>query len=252
MLSSQGRLDGRVALVTGAASGIGHACVRALTEAGAKVHAVDIDADAVQRVAAEHGGWAHTADLADPAAVEELPSEVDVLVNNAGFQHVAALHEFPPEVFARMQQVMVTTPFLLVRKALPHMRERGHGRIVNVSSVHGLRASAYKSAYVTAKHALEGLSKVAALEGAAHGITSNCVNPGYVDTRLVRDQVRDQAEAHGMDESDVISEVLLQRAAVKQLITPEEVADVVRWLSGDQAAHITGTSVPLDGGWTAS
>jgi 3-hydroxybutyrate dehydrogenase len=245
-------LDGRIALVTGAGSGIGRACVRALAEAGAKVHAVDIDGAAAERVAAEHGGWAHACDLADQAAIDALPAEIDILVNNAGFQHVAPLPEFPPEVFVRVQQVMVTAPFLLIRKVLPHMYARGHGRIVNISSVHGLRASPFKAAYVAAKHALEGLSKVAALEGAPHGVTSNCVNPGYVDTPLVRDQIRDQAAAHGLAESEVVGQVLLQRAAIKRLIDPAEVAGLVRWLCGEHARQLTGASLPLDGGWTAA
>ncbi|GAA5156757.1 3-hydroxybutyrate dehydrogenase [Amycolatopsis dongchuanensis] len=245
-------LDGRTALVTGAGSGIGRACVHALADAGAKVHVVDIDGAAAERVAAETGGWAHTADLADPAAVDALPREVDILVNNAGFQHVAPLTEFPPEVFTRVQQVMVTAPFLLMRQVLPHMYERGYGRIVNISSVHGLRASPFKAAYVAAKHALEGLSKVAALEGAPHGVTSNCVNPGYVDTPLVRDQIRDQAATHGIAESEVVGEVLLHRAAIKELLDPGEVAEAVRWLCGEHARHVTGISLSLDGGWTAA
>ena len=244
-------LDGRVALVTGAGSGIGRACARALAEAGAKVRVADVDRAAAERVAAEVGGWAQIADLADPAAVAALPADVDILVNNAGFQHVAPLPDFPPEVFTRMQQVMVTAPFLLIRRALPAMYARGWGRIVNISSVHGLRASPFKAAYVTAKHALEGLSKVAALEGAPHGVTSNCVNPGYVDTPLVRDQIAAQAAAHDLGEDEVLERVLLDRAAVKRLIEPESVAEVVRWLCGDHAAQLTGASLPVDGGWTA-
>ncbi|MEV0089650.1 3-hydroxybutyrate dehydrogenase [Saccharopolyspora sp. NPDC050642] len=245
-------LGGRVALVTGAGSGIGQACARALAESGAKVHVVDLDRAAAERVAADVGGWAHPADLADAAAVDGLPAEVDVLVNNAGFQHVAALPEFPPETFVRMQQVMVTAPFLLTRKVLPHMYAQGWGRIVHVSSVHGLRASPFKAGYVTAKHALEGLSKVVALEGAEHGVTSNCVNPGYVDTPLVRDQIAGQAAAHGLGESEVVERVLLQRAALKRLIDPRRVAELVRWLCGDHAEHVTGASLPMDGGWTAA
>ncbi|GLY67768.1 3-hydroxybutyrate dehydrogenase [Amycolatopsis taiwanensis] len=252
MSSSSDRLDGRIALVTGAGSGIGLACARTLAGAGATVHVVDLDGTAAKEVAAETGGRAHAADLADPAAVDALPAEVDILVNNAGFQHVAPLPEFPPEIFTRMQQVMVTAPFLLIRKVLPHMYARRFGRIVNISSVHGLRASEFKAAYVTAKHALEGLSKVAALEGAPHGVTSNCVNPGYVDTPLVRDQISAQAEAHGMPEAEVVDQVLLRRAAIKQLVDPAEVAELVRWLCGPHAARLTGVSLPLDGGWTAS
>lgn len=244
--------DGRVALVTGAGSGIGRACALALAEAGAKVHAVDIDGAAAERVAAETGGWAHTADLADATALDALPADVDILVNNAGFQHVAPIPDFPPEVFARMHQVMVTAPFLLIRRVLPHMYARNWGRVVNVSSVHGLRASAFKAAYVSAKHALEGLSKVVALEGAPHGVTSNCVSPGYVDTPLVRGQIADQAAAHGRPEDEILGEVLLRRAAIKRLIDPDEVAGAVRWLCGPGSGHVTGISLPLDGGWTAA
>jgi 3-hydroxybutyrate dehydrogenase len=243
---------GRVALVTGGANGIGLACARTLAAAGAKVHVVDLDGDAADVVASEIGGWAHQGDLSDPATIEALPAEIDILVNNAGLQHVAPIHEFPLERFTKLQQVMVTAPFLLIRRCLPHMYARGWGRIVNISSAHGLRASPYKSGYVTAKHALEGLSKVAALEGAAHGVTSNCVNPGYVRTQLVTDQVAAQAEAHGVSADEVIERILLDRSAVKRLIEPEDVADVVLWLCGAHATHITGTSIPVDGGWTAS
>jgi 3-hydroxybutyrate dehydrogenase len=252
MSDNRHALDGRVALVTGAGSGIGKACARALAESGAKVHVVDLDRVAAERVAADIGGWAHVVDLAEAAAIDALPGEVDVLVNNAGFQHVAALPDFPPETFSRMQQVMVTAPFLLARKVLPHMYVRGWGRVVHISSVHGLRASPFKAGYVAAKHALEGLSKVVALEGAEYGVTSNCVNPGYVDTPLVRDQVAGQAAAHGIDESEVIERVLLRRAALKRLIDPRRVAELVCWLCGDHAAHLTGASVPMDGGWTAA
>ncbi|MGQ0839348.1 3-hydroxybutyrate dehydrogenase [Actinokineospora sp.] len=245
-------LDGRTALVTGGAGGIGRACVRALAAAGAKVHVVDRDGPGAEAAAAEVGGWAHVVDLADAAAVETLPTEVDVLVNNAGLQHVAALHEFPPERFALIQQVMVTAPFLLIRRCLPHMYARGWGRIVNISSVHGLRASAYKAAYVAAKHALEGLSKVAAIEGAPHGVTSNCVSPGYVRTPLVQNQIDAQSREHGIAADEVVERVLLDRAPIKRLIEPEDVAELVRWLCGKNAGHLTGASVPIDGGWTAN
>ncbi|MEV6912986.1 3-hydroxybutyrate dehydrogenase [Amycolatopsis sp. NPDC051071] len=244
-------LAGKSALVTGAASGIGLACAEALAEAGAKVHLVDID-DAVEKAAAEVDGIAHVADLTDARAVEALPAEIDILVNNAGFQHIAPIHEFPPETFIRLQSLMVTAPFLLIRRVLPQMYERGWGRVVNMSSVHGLRASPFKSAYVTAKHALEGLSKVAALEGAEHGVTSNCVNPGYVRTPLVTGQLQAQAEEHGLERDAVIEQVLLRRSAIKRLIEPEDVAACVLWLCGHHADHVTGTSIPLDGGWTAA
>ncbi|SHF07408.1 3-hydroxybutyrate dehydrogenase [Streptoalloteichus hindustanus] len=245
-------LSGRVALVTGAGSGIGRACAVALAEAGATVHVVDRDGDRAAEVAGAVAGWAHVVDLADPGAVDALPAEVDVLVNNAGLQHVAPLHEFPPERFAHLHQVMVTAPFLLMRRCLPHMYARRWGRLVNISSVHGLRASPFKAAYVSAKHALEGLSKVAALEGAAHGVTSNCVNPGYVRTPLVEGQVAAQAEAHGIAPEGVLDAVFLQRTAVKRLVEPEEVATIVRWLCGDAASSVTGASLPVDGGWTAA
>lgn len=245
-------LDGRTALVTGGASGIGLACVRALAAAGAKVHVVDVDRERAEAAATEVGGWAHSVDLTESGAVERLPGEVDVLVNNAGIQHVAPLEDFPPDVFARIQTLMVTAPFLLIRHTLPSMYARGWGRIVNMSSVHGLRASAYKAAYVTAKHGLEGLSKVAALEGAEHGVTSNCVNPGYVRTPLVDGQIDAQAAEHDIPREDVVAEVLLKRAAIKKLIEPEDVASLVVWLCSPRAGHVTGASIPLDGGWTAA
>lgn len=245
-------LAGRTALVTGAGSGIGRACATALAAAGARVHVVDIDAEAALSVARRIGGTPHVVDLARAALVEGLPADIDVLVNNAGLQHVAPLTEFPPDRFELIQRVMVHAPFLLLRRTLPHMRERGWGRIVNISSVHGLRASAFKAGYVTAKHALEGLSKVAALEGAPHGITSNCVSPGYVRTPLVERQIEAQAAAHGLDADQVVEEVMLSRPAVKRLIEPEEVAAVAVWLCGPHTGYLTGASIPLDGGWTAA
>ncbi|MEV7568841.1 3-hydroxybutyrate dehydrogenase [Streptomyces tanashiensis] len=244
-------LSGRTALVTGGGSGIGRACALALARAGAAVHVVDRDAEAAKAVAEITGGEAHVADLADASAIGHLPADVDILVNNAGLQHVAPLTEFPTERFELIQKVMVTAPFLLMRHVLPHMYDRGWGRLVNVSSVHGLRASAYKAAYVAAKHGLEGLSKVAAIEGAPHGVTSNCVNPGYVRTPLVEGQVRDQAAAHGISEGDVLSDVMLARTPVKRLLESQEVAAAVLWLCGPHSGYLTGASLPLDGGWTA-
>jgi 3-hydroxybutyrate dehydrogenase len=244
-------LAGRTALVTGAASGIGRACAMALAAAGATVHVVDLAGAAATEVAAEIGGTAQVVDLSDPAAVDTLPVEIDVVVNNAGLQHVAPLQEFPPETFALMQRVMVEAPFRILRRTLPHMYGQGWGRVVNISSVHGLRASPFKVAYVAAKHALEGLSKVVALEGAEHGVTSNCVNPGYVRTPLVERQIADQAVVHQIPEQEVVERVMLERSAIKRLIEPVEVAQAVLWLCSDAAAFMTGTSLTLDGGWTA-
>jgi 3-hydroxybutyrate dehydrogenase len=245
-------LNGRRALVTGGASGIGRACAVRLAEAGASVIVVDRDAEGAKAVAEVVDGNAVAVDLSDLDAVDALDLDVDVLVNNAGLQHVAPLHEFPVDRFSFILRLMVEAPFRLVRGALPHMYERGWGRIVNISSVHGLRASAYKSAYVTAKHGMEGLSKVIALEGAEHGVTSNCVNPAYVRTPLVEGQIADQAKAHGLSEDKVVGQVMLARAAVKRLIEPEEVADAVAFLCSPAATSMTGSSFVMDGGWSAS
>ncbi|MFG2051805.1 3-hydroxybutyrate dehydrogenase [Micromonospora sp. NPDC048935] len=245
-------LAGRTALVTGGGGGIGRACALRLGAAGAKVLVVDRDLEAAKAVAAEAGGRAEGVDLSDAAAVDRLDVDVDIVVNNAGLQHVAPLQDFPVERFEYIQRVMVEAPFLLIRRALPHMYARGWGRVVNISSVHGLRASPYKAAYVSAKHALEGLSKVVALEGAAHGVTANCINPAYVRTALVENQIADQAASHGIDEAEVIEKIMLARAAIKRLIEPEEVAELLAYLCSPPAAFITGTSIALDGGWTAN
>lgn len=249
-------LGGRTALVTGAAGGIGRACALRLAAAGAKVRAVDRDAaglEALAEAARDAGGAVepHVLDLTDLDAAELAAAGTDVLVNNAGLQLVRPIEEFPPDVFHTVLTVMLEAPFRLIRGALPHMYGQGWGRVVNVSSVHGLRASAYKSAYVAAKHGLEGLSKTTALEGAPHGVTSNCVNPAYVRTPLVEKQIADQARTHGIPEDRVLSEVMLRDSAVRRLIEPEEVAEAVAYLCGPQASFVTGTSLVLDGGWTA-
>jgi 3-hydroxybutyrate dehydrogenase len=250
-MADSGILSGRRALVTGGASGIGRACAVRLAQAGADVVVVDRDAEAAKAVATAVGGTAVTVDLSDLDAVDALDLDVDVLVNNAGLQHVAPIHEFPVDRFSLILRLMLEAPFRLVRGALPHMYGRGWGRVVNVSSIHGLRASAYKSAYVTAKHGLEGLSKVIALEGAPHGVTSNCVNPAYVRTPLVENQIADQARSHGISEDEVVERIMLAPAAVKRLIEPEEVAEAVAYLCSPVAASITGSSLDMDGGWSA-
>ncbi len=246
-----GLLQGRTALVTGAAGGIGRACAAVLAAEGAHVLVVDIDAEGAANVASQVGGTAFPVDLAEPRAVDGLPTDADIVVNNAGLQRVAPVHELDPDQFAVMQRIMVEAPFRILHRTLPGMYARGWGRVVNISSVHGLRASPYKSAYVAAKHALQGLSKVVALEGAPHGVTSNCVNPSYVRTPLVERQIAQQADVHHIPESEVMSSVLLERSAIKRLIEPEEVAHAVLWLCGPHTTYVTGTDLVLDGGWTA-
>jgi 3-hydroxybutyrate dehydrogenase len=245
-------LTGRTALVTGAASGIGDAITRRLVADGATVFAVDRDEAGLKALAADLPGIEPIAcDLSDLDAVDALPGAVDVLVNNAGLQHVAPVQDFDPERFSLILRVMLEAPFRLARRVLPHMYAQGWGRVVHVSSAHGHRASPFKVAYVSAKHGLEGLSKVVALEGAAHGVTSNCLSPGYVRTPLVEKQIADQARAHGISESEVLERVLLAPEAVKRLVEPAEVAELAAVLYGPASASITGASLSCDGGWTA-
>lgn len=245
-------LEGKKALVTGGASGIGRAAVQAFADRGAHVVVADINEEAAQKTATEVGGEAWVVDPSDTAALAELSLDVDILVNNAGIQKVAPVQDFDPADFHRILTLMLEAPFLLIRAALPHMYERGWGRIINVSSIHGLRASAYKSAYVTAKHGLEGLSKTVALEGAEHGVTSNCVNPSYVHTPLVDKQIKDQAATHGIPEDQVIEKIMLTESAIKRLVEPEEVGELIAFLAGPSAGMVTGASYTMDGGWTAS
>ncbi|MTD17019.1 SDR family oxidoreductase [Nakamurella sp. YIM 132087] len=245
-------LAGRRAMVTGAGSGIGAAIAARLVADGAEVTCVDVNADAVRAVADQVGGTPLVVDLSDQAAVADMAIDTDILVSNAGIQHVAPIDEFPLDRFDLIMRLMVHTPFQLVRSALPGMYERGFGRVVHISSAHGLRASLHKSAYVMAKHATEGLSKVTALEGAGRGVTSNCVNPGYVRTPLVQKQVVDQAAAHGMSETEALEKVILARAAIKELIDPEDIAAAVAFVVSPSASMMTGASLSLDGGWTAT
>jgi 3-hydroxybutyrate dehydrogenase len=250
-LTATSDLTGRTALVTGGGGGIGAACAQALARRGAKVTVADVDGDRARAVAASIGGEAWVVDLLEVRHLESLHLAVDILVNNAGVQSVIPIEQFPPERFRIMIRLMVEAPFLLVRAALPHMYSQNFGRIINVSSVHGLRASPFKVAYVTAKHAIEGMSKVVAAEGGPHNVTSNCVNPGYVRTPLVEGQIAEQAAAHGIPPDEVVRTVLLQRVAIKRLIDPEDVASLVSWLASDVASMATGSSWIMDGGWSA-
>jgi len=238
-------------MVTGGAGGIGLACCRVLAGMGATVTVADLDGDRAAEVAAEISGVAWQVDLLRATELDDLVLDTDVLVNNAGIQRVAPIEEFPPEDFRRIQTLMVQVPFLLIRAALPGMYARGFGRVVNISSVHGLVASPFKSAYVVAKHGLEGLSKVTALEGGPHGVTSNCVNPGYVRTPLVEKQIADQARIHGIPEADVVQQVMLAESSIKRLVEPAEVASLVGWLVGADSSMVTGASYTMDGGWMA-
>jgi 3-hydroxybutyrate dehydrogenase len=244
-------LTGHSALVTGGASGIGRACAVRLSRAGAFVRVLDLDGEAAGGVAEDIGGEALQADLSDYAVLDSLEVEADIVVNNAGLQHVAAVEEFPPERFSMILRIMLEAPFRIVQKALPGMYEKGWGRVINVSSIHGMVASPYKSAYISAKHGLEGFSKTVALEGGAKGVTSNCICPAYVRTPLVENQIEDQARSHGISEDEVVEEIMLTEPAIKRLIEPEEVAEFAAFLCTPEASFINGASLVMDGGATA-
>ncbi|MGC5077963.1 3-hydroxybutyrate dehydrogenase [Agrococcus sp. DT81.2] len=243
-------LSGRRAVITGGAAGIGAAIARAFAAEGAAVVIADRDGAAAAALAQELGGESWEVDLLDVGALESLSLEADILVNNAGIQRVSPIVDFEPEAWRRIHTLMLEVPFLLTRAAMPGMVERGWGRILNISSVHGLIASPFKSAYVAAKHGLEGLSKVTALEGAAHGITSNCINPGWVRTALVEAQIADQARIHGIPESEVLERIMLTEPAIKRLLEPEEIGALALFLVGPHAGMATGASYVMDGGWT--
>jgi 3-hydroxybutyrate dehydrogenase len=248
----------KVAIVTGAASGIGLACAERLAADGLKVVLADVNEDAGAEHARRLGGTFVAADLTSRAGCRNLVERalqthgaVHVLVNNAGYQHVSQIEDFPEDQWERMIGLMLTAPFLLTRYCWPAMKKQKWGRVVNIASIHALVASPFKVGYISAKHGLVGLTRTAALEGGEHGITVNAICPAYVRTPLVDNQIADQAKANNMSPGEVIEKIMLAPAAVKRLIEPHEVADFVAYLCSEPAGTITGAALTMDLGWTA-
>jgi 3-hydroxybutyrate dehydrogenase len=251
--------DQQIALITGAAGGIGLAAAEALAASGRRVVLADVNREAGEAAAKHLGGNYIQADLSRRDGCKTLTDRVlkqygrcDILINNAGIQHVAPIEDFPEEKWDFIIGLMLTAPFLLSKYLWSRMKENNWGRVININSVHGLRASEFKAAYVSAKHGLTGLTKTAALEGGPHGITVNSICPAYVRTPLVDGQIDSQAETHAIPREEVISDIMLKKAAVKRLIEPSEVGDLVIYLCSDSAACITGSMLTIDCGWTAN
>jgi 3-hydroxybutyrate dehydrogenase len=252
-------LEGKTALVTGSTSGIGLAIARVLAAEGARVMLNGFgDQAEIHKLRGELGAIHDGADLSDPAAIEAMISRCsaelgppDVLVNNAGIQHVSPVDSFPPEKWDAIIAINLTAAFHTIRLALPAMRTRKWGRIINTASAHSLVASPNKSAYVAAKHGIAGLTKTVALEAARDGITVNCISPGYVWTRLVENQIPDTMKARGLTREQVMNDVLLAAQPTKRCVAPEEVAALALCLCRDEATSITGANLSMDGGWTA-
>jgi 3-hydroxybutyrate dehydrogenase len=252
-------LQGKVALVTGSTSGIGLAIARALVAEGARVMLNGFgDAGEIAALCEELGAVHYGADMSDPAAIEAMiqhcSSEfggLDILVNNAGIQHVSPVESFPIDKWDAVIAVNLSAVFHTTRAALPAMRAKGWGRIINTASAHSLVASPNKSAYVAAKHGVAGFTKTIALEAARDGVTVNCVSPGYVWTKLVESQIPDTMQARGLTREQVMNDVLLAAQPTKRFVTPEEVAAFVLFLCRNEAGSITGANLSMDGGWTA-
>jgi 3-hydroxybutyrate dehydrogenase len=248
-------LSGRRALITGSTSGIGLAIARALHAEGAAIVLNGLgDADEIKRLADELGAEFNGANLMDAAAIGAMMEEVgpvDILVNNAGMQHVAPVEDFPPEKWDAILALNLSAAFHTTRLAVPAMKQAGWGRIINTASAHSLAASPFKTAYVAAKHGLAGFTKTIALELAEHGVTANCISPGYVWTPLVENQIPDTMEARGMTREQVIDEVLLAGQPTKKFVQPEDVGAAAVFLCREEAGNITGANISMDGGWTA-
>jgi 3-hydroxybutyrate dehydrogenase len=248
----------KVAVITGAASGIGLAVAEAMAAGGYRLVMADISAESGKREADRLNAYFIHADLSDRAACKALVDAtiakygaLDVLINNAGIQHVSPVEDFPEDKWDFMIRLMLTAPFLLTKYAWPHMKAAGWGRVINISSVHGLRASEFKSAYISAKHGIMGLTKTTALEGGPHGITVNAICPAYVRTPLVDNQIDAQAATHNIPREEVINSIMLKKAAIKRMIEPGEIGAAVLYICSDAAGCMTGTDFTIDCGWTA-
>ena len=247
-------LNGKRALITGSTSGIGLAIARALRAEGAAVVLNGFgDADEIAALCAELNADHVAADLTSRAGCEELmdaAGPVDILVNNAGMQHVSPVEDFPVDKWELIIALNLTAAFHTTRLAVPHMKAQGWGRIINTASAHSKVASPFKSAYNAAKHGLDGLTKTVALELAPHGVTANCISPGYVWTSLVENQIPDTMEARGLTRDQVINDVLLVKQATKKFVQPAEIGAVATFLCRDEAQNVTGANWSVDGGWT--
>jgi 3-hydroxybutyrate dehydrogenase len=244
-------LQGKSVLVTGAGSGIGKACVEAFAESGAHVIAVDINLDSLTELKKSHKIEIVEADLTNPEKAFPNQLDIDILINNAGIQHISSIENFSMEKADKMLALMLRTPFYLIQKSLPTMYQRKWGRIIGLSSIHGHVASPFKSVYVMAKHGMEGLHKTLALEAGEHGVTANTIAPAYVRTNLVEQQINDQALANNLRPDQVVNEIMLAPAAIKRLIEPEEIASMALYLCGPNSNSISGSSFVIDNGWTA-